>query len=309
MNSRDVISQANNIVKQFYKSFTAFPISLSSNDRESWIRRLDRHILECDKLLELKSLSRNAFNNVASISKGESGFRATGIFPLNPKVFSEEDFVAAEILQSEFITVQDCIESISANTVQDIRSIPSTSKQIDPLNPESVIVLTPQTEEASHKVSTIQDFIKLPEKAPVCNTRQGRKKQHATVLTSTPIKKVLIEKENKKITKSQQNKQKGKEKQECENKSQAKKTKVQKKGLKRAKTQVLQESNDTLASDINIKESYQDNDSEDVGNTCLICNEFGRNNEMWYRCTSCGQWAHADCTGWNSAKDYICDLC
>lgn len=270
---------------------------------------------------DVASLVRKAFNNVASIGKGESGFRATGIFPINPEVFSEEDFVAAEILQSESNVVHDCDISISAaptNAVQYIRSIPSTSqvdpsvpgtsKQVDPPVPEPDIVSTPQTKEMTDTVSTIQDFIKLPDKAPVVNKRQGRKKQHATVLTITPIKEDLVEKENKKTRKYQQDQRKGKEKKKWKGKGQGKKTKVQKEGPERAKRQVLQESNDTSLSDVNTDELCQDDDAEDAGNRCLICNEYGKN-EMWYRCTSCGMWAHADCTGWDSAKGYICDMC
>lgn len=59
------------------------------------------------------SLVRKAFNYVEFISEDESGFRATSIFPINPEVFSEAHFVPAEILQSEFIAVQDCDECIS----------------------------------------------------------------------------------------------------------------------------------------------------------------------------------------------------
>ncbi|KAK5648281.1 hypothetical protein RI129_003173 [Pyrocoelia pectoralis] len=44
---------------------------------------------------------------------------------------------------------------------------------------------------------------------------------------------------------------------------------------------------------------------DDPGNKCLICGEFGRNNEMWYRCTSCGLWAHSECTGLDSAEGYV----
>uniref|UniRef100_A0A8D9EI83 Zinc finger PHD-type domain-containing protein n=1 Tax=Cacopsylla melanoneura TaxID=428564 RepID=A0A8D9EI83_9HEMI len=48
---------------------------------------------------------------------------------------------------------------------------------------------------------------------------------------------------------------------------------------------------------------------DDPKNRCLICEEFGRDQELWYRCVSCGYWAHADCSGWESPDDYICDLC
>ncbi|CAG9138725.1 unnamed protein product [Plutella xylostella] len=41
----------------------------------------------------------------------------------------------------------------------------------------------------------------MPEKASVIKTRQGRKKQHATILTSTPQKENLLEKEINKMKK------------------------------------------------------------------------------------------------------------
>ncbi|KAG5876727.1 hypothetical protein JTB14_000305 [Gonioctena quinquepunctata] len=39
------------------------------------------------------------------------------------------------------------------------------------------------------------------------------------------------------------------------------------------------------------------NDDKDVDdesyNKCNICEEFGNNKEVWYRCTVCGMWSHA----------------
>lgn len=57
------------------------------------------------------------------------------------------------------------------------------------------------------------------------------------------------------------------------------------------------------------RDDNEDDNAEDATNTCLICSEFGRNNEIWYRCTLCGQWAHAECTGWDSPEGYVCDNC
>ncbi|KPJ06899.1 hypothetical protein RR48_11398 [Papilio machaon] len=146
----------------------------------------------------------------------------------------------------------------------------------------------------------------MPEKASVIKTRQGRKKQHATISTSTPQKENLLEKEINKMKKKG-----GKEKEKTwKGKGQGKKTKVQKKGPEKAKRQVLQEQNETSVSDVGTDDLCQDDeddDAEDAGNRCLVCDEFGRNNEMWYRCTSCGLWAHAECTGWESAEGYVCD--
>ncbi|GBP34937.1 hypothetical protein EVAR_26528_1 [Eumeta japonica] len=175
---------------------------------------------------DVASLVKKAFSSVPSISKGEDGFRATGIFPINPNVFSDEDFLAAEVLQSEPIVVQDTVDSIlESNAAGDLPlSVPTAIvelRQGSPIPSTSTFCsTTPQTATAiscqfgipstSGNLPIIQNFIKLPEKSAVLKTRQGRKKQHATILTSTPIKDALIEKENKRKAKAL----KGKGKQE-----------------------------------------------------------------------------------------------
>ncbi|GBP13902.1 hypothetical protein EVAR_10471_1 [Eumeta japonica] len=140
-----------------------------------------------------------------------------------------------------------------------------------------------------------QNFIKLPEKSAVLKTRQGRKKQHATILSSTPIKDALIEKKNLRKAKALKGKGKGVGK-----KSKPQKRKPQKSNVEKVKKKILQESNDTSMSDVNTDELCQDDENDDAEGACdmrIVCGEFGRDHEIWYRCTSCGLWAHADCTG------------
>lgn len=87
-----------------------------------------------------------------------------------------------------------------------------------------------------------------------------------------------MEKENKKSKTVCPAKDKGKGKNITKGKGQGKKTKVPKKWTERVKRKVLQESNNT-ADDLCQDDELDDTD--DAGNTCLICNEFGRNNEVW----------------------------
>ncbi|KAF5302974.1 hypothetical protein FQA39_LY10152 [Lamprigera yunnana] len=47
----------------------------------------------------------------------------------------------------------------------------------------------------------------------------------------------------------------------------------------------------------------------DQNEQCLICEEFGKNKEMWYSRVLCGCWAHAECSGQDSPKNYHCDYC
>lgn len=91
------------------------------------------------------------------------------------------------------------------------------------------------------------------------------------------------------------------------------KRKIQSKAVKnKAKRRVLQDMQSTSESDSSLSNICDDDENDDLENaagigtnTCLICCEFGRNNEIWYRCTSCGLWAHAECTGWDSAEGFI----
>jgi len=49
--------------------------------------------------------------------------------------------------------------------------------------------------------------------------------------------------------------------------------------------------------------SYSANDN------CVVCGEFGKDKEIWFRCRMCGFWAHMACTGHNKANTYTCDDC
>lgn len=269
------------------------------------------HLAERITPYDLASLVKKAFSDVATISKGEAGFKATGIFPLNPNVFTDEDFVAAEVLQSEPNIVEDvdptAVQPSAADFEQHSPPIPSTSRDFNQFTPEHTTVSTSTPELPLPITTKIQDFIQMPKKTLFLKTRQGRKKQHATLLTSTPIKDTLIEKENKKKAKNEKVKGKGIGKK-------SKPTAVLKAtAAAKVKKRILRESNESSSSsEVKTDDLCQDDindDVEDTGNQCLICGEFGKDNEMWYRCTSCGLWAHSECTGWESARNYVCDNC
>ncbi|KAL4719697.1 hypothetical protein ACJJTC_007886 [Scirpophaga incertulas] len=68
----------------------------------------------------------------------------------------------------------------------------------------------------------------------------------------------------------------------------------------------------TLDSEVEMTDLREDEDTDadnDYVNKCIICDDYGRDNELWYRCVLCGLWAHAECSGYDSPESYICDLC
>lgn len=56
----------------------------------------------------------------------------------------------------------------------------------------------------------------------------------------------------------------------------------------------------------------EDSNFEDPTNpneVCIICDEAGYGKQLWYRCTTCGKWYHALCSGWDTPNDYVCNFC
>jgi hypothetical protein len=44
-----------------------------------------------------------------------------------------------------------------------------------------------------------------------------------------------------------------------------------------------------------VSDCSDDKDKDVNADICLICGEFGKNGELWIRCTICFLWAHTQC--------------
>ena len=67
------------------------------------------------------------------------------------------------------------------------------------------------------------------------------------------------------------------------------------------------EENNTLPKCKAVKRLFVEKKSS--SDNCVICGDFGKDNELWFRCKQCGFWAHKLCTGEDRAAKYICDDC
>lgn len=66
---------------------------------------------------------------------------------------------------------------------------------------------------------------------------------------------------------------------------------------------------DSETSDSNVglpeNKSFEDDEMDDIeisikdqnNDKCIYCDDSGRQNKEWYRCVSCGFWAHSECSG------------
>lgn len=282
-----------------------------------------------------------AYCDTANIEKAISGFRSAGIFPLHPGKFSEDDFSPAENLIDREegdtnINLQGTDSATPTKQTIGCEQVITTQENSSPqpscsgLQQAKQKVLqsrgfvTPIKQNIEHKQVNRMRQENFPPQAPCISRRNlglgrnnsphvsvdfispvpgprkitaqrkiGRAKQHSEILTATPLKTMLQEKELKKTSKNVQ--------------------KINSKAKKQVKKRVLVES-ESEEDSLSEKDLCDDNELDDIddgegSNCCLICGEFGKGGELWYRCVSCGNWAHKECSGESTPKDYICDFC
>ncbi|XP_022163930.1 uncharacterized protein LOC111029276 [Myzus persicae] len=135
---------------------------------------------------DLVELFNKAYSCVATIQKGISGFASTGIVPLNPNIFTDEDYFAAATL--------NCDDPINViETPNTSNSTPQSSKNAD----DSLV--SPQI---SQSLVSIEELTPIPKKMPIKIVRRVAAKQHSTLITGTPMKDKLQEREKKRKEKS-----------------------------------------------------------------------------------------------------------
>lgn len=120
---------------------------------------------------DVAELLNKAFMKVATMEKCVSGFRTSGIYPLDPDKFTEDDFAPSNHVREYYATEGGLGEDDLPNSSIDFQDPqPSTSKE------NSFLAMAPI----------------LPKKNVNKGVeRKSRKKQNSKILTSTPVKEEL----------------------------------------------------------------------------------------------------------------------
>ncbi|KAK3891928.1 hypothetical protein Pcinc_004234 [Petrolisthes cinctipes] len=223
-------------------------------------------------------LCATAFTKTATIDKAINGFRATGIWPFNDDIFTDEDFIAAQLTEEESVNAtsptmnpQACPASTgkSDNPNESQESDADTNTSGPSVQDPTVLQSEdpqPGTSTGVQAKSVLTNLCSPPKTAG--KRARKRKAQKSEVITSSPYKKQLLEK-NKSTSVSR-------------------KKKVSKKGKK-------------IPSPLS---------SDDEEWPCLVCGSSfasSRPSEKWVQCTPCKKWSHEECTpgfDW-----YICHNC
>ena len=294
---------------------------------------------------DIPELVKNAFVKSATISNASSGFRKSGIWPLNRHVFSEEDFAPSSIYSDNTLPenvsnsivnensetgLPSCssriVHEVSSNVLDKSLSCDSSTtnsrsrsqipeqSNVDSAratNSSAIHTIISNNESPNCSMKSINDKdVTTPNSGTnavvrrklsfspndvwplphmeISERQRQQRCQKSEILTSSPFKMQLLNKQNlnkRKLVSEH-------------SKSDCKKNRPSKTAENSKKLKLLEPPGDHVP-------------DKDV--ICIICSEEysnSRNKEKWIQCNFCREWAHEQCTDYNIKQSfYICDHC
>lgn len=172
---------------------------------------------------DIVELLTNAFNRCSNLEKAASGFRSAGIYPLRPIEFdSIQPYISQNTAQAPINPTQNIHMNTqpSDNQATEVQKSPVTYSHADitavaqvhsvenlDVQASDTGPVNSQSDDASMHVVSLSEMIELPIIPKKISKRISRKKR-STIITSTPIKDQLVEKENRKRAKAEEIKKK-----------------------------------------------------------------------------------------------------
>ena len=265
-------------------------------EHQKWMRR---HPGRRVTLSEVSLLFGKSYLKSSTPVNAISGFRSTGICPFDDGIFTDADYVAAEYSLADRSYAEEAFEETLAVNPESKESplhgpacddstcgrapqaqeahddaesrggahadVDQSGDEVDPCDPlVKQIQQTLVEATAGNKMSSPPDLVEqlfaIPKASPREVSRRSRS-QMSMVLTSSPVKRTLIEKEMQ---------------------------------VKRAKGGAKKKGRKSVGSTEDVCAS-----AEDVCMFCG--EGVSRQNEAWLQCTKCRKWCHEECSGGSAA--------
>lgn len=171
----------------------------------------------------------------------------------------------------------------------------------------SAVTSSASTVDADSYALAIQEISPLP-KSKLLRQRK-RKTEGAEVVTSSPYKQQLLDKEKKRQQKTSRDMTKCGPK-ECEKKT--KKTKKMTCRADKSKPRQYPAKPMPRKSKVSENQNKKSSFEEEAEYECMMCGETFANSrpgELWIQCMKCSSWCHEDCSSGETSKGFICDFC
>lgn len=230
---------------------------------------------------DVAEIFNRAFVHIATIEKAQKGFEISGIVPYKPNIFTDEDFLPATLSNIPAVELKEYEDDVTPSTSKTNQAPSKTS--VPQINEPDIVPSTSKTNNESQANISIEEITPLSIVRKNGTTKRGRKLGISKILTATPEKIELEQKEKRKIQKK-------------------KKQKVPLR-VKKVTKKVKFDDSSSSSSSQDEKKICNDHSSEDpdsdMEEECILCGEYGKS-EMWYRCGLCHRWAHKECTGFDN---------
>lgn len=286
---------ASHIMQPLDKGFFGPLKTAYAAEAEKW---LVQHPGEVIKLTDIAGIFRSAYSATAKIKLAETAFKVTGIEPFDPDIIPEEAFAPSLVTDQQLVETpidQQTNASVEGNASPIAANQAFTEEQ--PIIPEEVYA-----GEAKPKVS-ITTIFPLPKAAIKENVKGKRPAQKSEIVTSSPFKDRLEEKETEKRKKEEAKIAKMEERiVKKNNKESHKKTK---KVGSTVKTKLNFEVKEPQPSCSSLTLTIGQESEETV--QCPGCDQSF--NDDWIQCGLCADWWHEACSAYEGSGPFICDHC
>ena len=132
-----------------------------------------------------------AYNKIATVGIATKGFSSCGIWPFNPEIFNNEDFMPSSVtdIPQQTNDNNETITSVS-NVTESAPPIP------EPVRPQINAWASTSSDHALDSQSTIESVCATPKAS--AKRKTGRKAERAEIITASPFKKSLLAKKESK---------------------------------------------------------------------------------------------------------------